>query len=204
MNTDKTNQPKIKKPAKHTESQETRLLSDILPLPVPRFRGRIGNTYVDSKADIISLPTAPAGAPNVLAILLDDVGFGQTSTFGGPVQTPTLQRLADEGLRISRVKVQRRGSYAIRGTPAEGAVFKSIDASILVPLIGAELIRTVPPTNLIRSRMLASPMPFPDWCSGTKPTPSSTTRNTSRPLSSFSPIETWRALLCFSMLCRAS
>src|SRR5277367_1353735 len=101
MSTDKTNQTKTKKPQKTTENQEL-LLSDILPLPGPRFRGRIGNTYVDSKADIISLPTAPPGAPNVLAILLDDVGFGQTSTFGGPVQTPTLQRLADEGLRYNR------------------------------------------------------------------------------------------------------
>src|SRR5438105_12920886 len=102
MNADKTNQPKTKKPAKNTESQETALLSDILPLPEPRFRGRIGSTYADSEADIISLPTAPAGAPNVLLILLDDVGFGQTSTFGGPTNTPTLQRLADEGLRYNR------------------------------------------------------------------------------------------------------
>jgi arylsulfatase len=69
------------------------------PRPVS---GRIGNTYADSEADIISLPTAPAGAPNVLLILLDDVGFGQTSTFGGPANTPTLQKLADEGLRYNR------------------------------------------------------------------------------------------------------
>jgi len=88
--------------AKSTDTKKAEMLSDILPLPDPRFRGRIGNTYVDSEADIISLPTAPAGAPNVLAILLDDVGFGQTSTFGGPVQTPTLQRLADDGLRYNR------------------------------------------------------------------------------------------------------
>jgi hypothetical protein len=48
------------------------------------------------------LPTAPAGAPNVLLVLLDDVGFGQTSTFGGPANTPTVQRLADQGLRYNR------------------------------------------------------------------------------------------------------
>ena len=78
------------------------LLSDMLPLPDPRFKGRIGNTYADSEADIISAASAPAGAPNVLLILLDDVGFGQTSTFGGPIQTPALQRLADEGLRYNR------------------------------------------------------------------------------------------------------
>jgi arylsulfatase len=77
-------------------------LSDILPLATPRFRGRVGNTYVDSEADLIALPTPPAGAPNVLLVLLDDVGFGQASTFGGPANTPTLQRLADEGLRYNR------------------------------------------------------------------------------------------------------
>lgn len=43
--------------------------------------------------------TAPEGAPNVLLILTDDVGFGASSTFGGPIQTPNLQRLADSGLR---------------------------------------------------------------------------------------------------------
>lgn len=78
------------------------LLSDILPLPGPRFKGQIGSTYIDSQADIISAASAPPGAPNVLLILLDDVGFAQTSTFGGPVQTPALQRLADEGLRYNR------------------------------------------------------------------------------------------------------
>jgi arylsulfatase A-like enzyme len=102
MNTDTTNQTKTKKSRKSTEGQGSALLSDILPLPEPRFHGRIGNTYADSEADILSVPTAPAGAPNVLAILLDDVGFGQTSTFGGPANTPTLQRLADEGLRYNR------------------------------------------------------------------------------------------------------
>ena len=77
-------------------------LSDVLPLPDPSFKGSIGTSYADSKADVIALPAAPAGAPNVLLILLDDVGFGQTSTFGGPVNTPTLQRLANEGLRYNR------------------------------------------------------------------------------------------------------
>ncbi|HEX5829012.1 MAG TPA: arylsulfatase [Candidatus Limnocylindrales bacterium] len=44
----------------------------------------------------------PQGAPNVLVILLDDVGFSATSVFGGPVAMPTAQRLADEGLRYTR------------------------------------------------------------------------------------------------------
>src|SRR6185437_299118 len=90
------------KPASTTERKESSLLADILPLPDPGFKGRIGSTYAGSEADDIALPTAPADAPNVLLILLDDVGFGQTSTFGGPANTPTLQKLADEGLRYNR------------------------------------------------------------------------------------------------------
>src|SRR5262249_57434775 len=44
---------------------------------------------------------APAGAPNILLVLLDDVGFGATSTFGGPCQTPTLAKLAEKGLKYN-------------------------------------------------------------------------------------------------------
>jgi arylsulfatase A-like enzyme len=101
-NTGKKIGTKSEQQMKPAEPRNNAMLSDILPLPDHRFHGRIGNTYEDSEADIISVPTAPAGAPNVLAILLDDVGFGQTSTFGGPANTPTLQRLADEGLRYNR------------------------------------------------------------------------------------------------------
>ena len=50
----------------------------------------------------MSLQRSPAGAPNVVIVLLDDVGFGAASTFGGPIATPTLQKLADEGLRYNR------------------------------------------------------------------------------------------------------
>jgi arylsulfatase len=44
---------------------------------------------------------APAGAPNVVIILIDDLGFGATSPFGGPMPTPTLDRLARNGLRYN-------------------------------------------------------------------------------------------------------
>src|SRR5215210_7886608 len=44
----------------------------------------------------------PAGAPNVLVVLLDDVGFGASSAFGGPCRTPTAERLAAGGLRYNR------------------------------------------------------------------------------------------------------
>jgi arylsulfatase A-like enzyme len=48
---------------------------------------------------------APAGAPNVLLVLVDDAGFGNPSTFGGPCQTPTLTRLANQGLCFNRFHV---------------------------------------------------------------------------------------------------
>ena len=46
--------------------------------------------------------TAPAGAPNVLIVLIDDMGFGQSSAFGGPCNMPNAERLANEGLRFNR------------------------------------------------------------------------------------------------------
>jgi len=74
----------------------------VLPMPTPPFAGAIGTTYADSLASVPAITSPPAGAPNVLLVLLDDVGFGHASTFAGPVQTPVLQRLADEGLRYNR------------------------------------------------------------------------------------------------------
>jgi arylsulfatase A-like enzyme len=46
-------------------------------------------------------PQAPEGAPNVLMIVWDDVGYGAMSVFGGPIETPTMERIADNGLRYS-------------------------------------------------------------------------------------------------------
>jgi arylsulfatase A-like enzyme len=69
-----------------------------IPRPDPEFKGKIGETLKDSLPSYPPPLKAPQGAPNVLIILLDDVGFGHTSTFGGPVPTPTLDRLGKNGL----------------------------------------------------------------------------------------------------------
>jgi len=45
---------------------------------------------------------APEGAPNVVIVLIDDIGFGHSSAFGGPIRMPTLERMAAEGLRYNR------------------------------------------------------------------------------------------------------
>jgi len=75
---------------------------DVLPRPDPPFKGHIGRTYKDSQPDKIPLTKAPPGAPNVLVILIDDVGYGAWSTFGGQIATPNLDRLANTGLRYTR------------------------------------------------------------------------------------------------------
>jgi arylsulfatase len=74
---------------------------EVLPHPEPPFKGKIGRTVKESKSDFPKEVEAPIGAPNVLLILTDDVGFGASSTFGGPVPTPTFDRLAKEGLRYN-------------------------------------------------------------------------------------------------------
>ena len=73
-----------------------------LPQPDPAFAGKIGETYKDSTPSYPLPVRAPQGAPNVLIILLDDVGFGMCSTFGGPVPTPHMDTLANNGLKYTR------------------------------------------------------------------------------------------------------
>jgi arylsulfatase len=75
--------------------------SDVLPRPDQRFKGKIGRTAKESTPDFPKGIEAPKGAPNVLLILTDDVGFGASSTFGGPIPTPTYDKLAKAGLRFN-------------------------------------------------------------------------------------------------------
>src|SRR5512140_35872 len=75
-------------------------------LPIPD-RPHTGLVTYDAKDPDTSFPPieplrAPAGAPNVLIVLIDDTGFGSSSAFGGPCHTPTAERLAADGLRYNR------------------------------------------------------------------------------------------------------
>jgi arylsulfatase A-like enzyme len=75
---------------------------EVLPRPEQPFGGYIARKVQDSIKDFPKEVTAPKGAPNILLILTDDVGFAATSTFGGPVPTPTFDRLAAKGLRYTQ------------------------------------------------------------------------------------------------------
>jgi arylsulfatase A-like enzyme len=74
---------------------------EVLPYPPQPFKGKIGRTAAESTPDFPKPITAPKGAPNVLLILTDDVGFGASSTFGGAIPTPTFDKLANAGLRYN-------------------------------------------------------------------------------------------------------
>ena len=56
----------------------------------------------DAKAPPRFEVKAPAGAPHVVIVLIDDIGFGHSSAFGGPIQMPTLEKLASKGLKYNR------------------------------------------------------------------------------------------------------
>ncbi|MGD9889938.1 MAG: arylsulfatase [Dehalococcoidia bacterium] len=84
--------------------QSDRLQREILPIPDRRYAGTVLYDAKDREAKFAPIRPVrpPAGAPNVLIMLIDDVGFGASSAFGGPVNTPTAERLAAEGLRYTR------------------------------------------------------------------------------------------------------
>jgi arylsulfatase A-like enzyme len=71
----------------------------VLPFPSPPMGGSVGPTMQESVHQWRTAPRhLPEDAPNILIVMFDDAGFGQASTFGGEIQTPTLSRLAEEGI----------------------------------------------------------------------------------------------------------
>ena len=79
----------------------------VLPIPDRTFGGTAGHTLDDSVADwmMIAGPKAPEGAPNVLLVMIDDAGFGQPDTFGGPIATPNMTRVQKQGITYNRFHV---------------------------------------------------------------------------------------------------
>src|SRR5712671_5588632 len=73
-----------------------------IPPPDPQFGGVIKDTAVDSKPYWPPTIVPPKGAPNVLLIMTDDQGYGITSTFGGVIPTPAMDRIAKSGLRYTQ------------------------------------------------------------------------------------------------------
>ena len=74
-------------------------------IPVGSFNGTIGRTYQESTPSFDDAPYPGDDAPNVLVILIDDLGFGHFGCFGSPIATPNIDRLAADGLRYTNFHV---------------------------------------------------------------------------------------------------
>ena len=72
-----------------------------LPPPPRKFERKIGRNVAESKPYWPARVVPPKGAPNILLIVTDGTGFGVTSTFGGVIPTPTLDKVAAMGLRYT-------------------------------------------------------------------------------------------------------
>jgi len=83
-------------------AQDPKIGREILPIPDIPVHAEPAMHASDTKAPPIEPLRPPEGAPNVLIVLIDDMGFGATSAFGGPINMPTLERLAANGLTYNR------------------------------------------------------------------------------------------------------
>ena len=97
------------------------------------FPGHIGTTVEQSSPAWPAPNRARSGAPNVLVFVLDDVGFGQLSPFGGLIETPTLDRLADAGLRYTNFQTTALCSPT-RGSVLTGRNHHSLGLSAITEL----------------------------------------------------------------------
>ena len=84
------------------EAADLKLDRTVLPIPEPDYPRSTVLDARDTKPPARFEVKAPAGAPNVLVVLVDDMGFGMPSAFGGPVRMPTADRLATQGLRYNQ------------------------------------------------------------------------------------------------------
>ena len=79
----------------------TFLVSSSVAKTAPEFKGKIAKSYQESKEWWPEPVKPPKGAPNIIIFLLDDVGFAQIGSFGGLIETPNIDRLAQNGLRFN-------------------------------------------------------------------------------------------------------
>src|SRR6266436_6319939 len=126
----------------------------VLPIPDRPYAGFVAYDARDpnSKFPPIEPLRPPPGAPNVLVVLLDDVGFGASSVFGGPCQTPTAERLAAEGLRYTRFHTTALCS------PSRAAMLTGRNHHMVGMAGCTELATSAPGYNSIRPNSMA-PLP---------------------------------------------
>lgn len=84
---------------KNTQRAVSSSVSAVLPFPAPPSASTVGETIFESEHQRRTYPRyLPENAPNIVIVLMDDVGFGTPSTFGGEINTPTLSRVLEQGI----------------------------------------------------------------------------------------------------------
>src|SRR6187431_764031 len=83
-------------------SATTTIDGKYIPNPPAPFAGKANLSAKDSKPGWPATVVPPKGAPNVLLIMTDDQGYGVTGTFGGVIPTPSMDRIANAGLRYTQ------------------------------------------------------------------------------------------------------
>jgi arylsulfatase A-like enzyme len=103
--------------------------------PQQPFQGKIGKTYEESvPAKIEYNKKAAPGSPNVVWILIDDAGFGATTAFGGLVETPNIEKLANNGLRFTNFHTTGISSPT-RAALLTGRNHHSVHVGLLTPAV---------------------------------------------------------------------
>lgn len=160
----------------------------VLPPPDPSFDGKIDVAYADAKADWPEPLTPPKGAPNVLLIMGDDIGYAHMGAFGGPARTPVFDKLAKQGLSFTNFHTTpvcsasraclltgRNGhSVGMGGCPESAVGFPGYDA--IIPRSAAtvlEILRQngygtawIGKTHLTPLHEINAAGPFDRWPSG--------------------------------------
>ncbi|MBV8638135.1 MAG: sulfatase-like hydrolase/transferase, partial [Candidatus Eremiobacteraeota bacterium] len=104
---------------------------DSLPAPRAPFKGTIEHNAAQSSPSWPPITVPPKGAPNILLVMTDDVGFGAPSTFGGVIPTPALDRVAKMGLRYTRFHTTALCSPT-RAALLTGRNHHSVDTGVVV------------------------------------------------------------------------
>ena len=94
--------PTAEKSNKTAFTKNYKIDRSVLPIQPPTLEKVTIMDARDAEKPEPFVVVAPEGAPNIVVVLIDDIGFGATSTFGGAINTPTFDKLGDNGLRFNR------------------------------------------------------------------------------------------------------
>ena len=115
------------------QTENTEKSNNSIPYPLEEWKGVKGKALADSKPDFVGAKKAQEGSPNVLVIMLDDAGYSNAGSFGGAINTPTFDKIGDEGVRYTHMSVAAVCSPT-RGSLLTGQNIHTIGTGIISEL----------------------------------------------------------------------